>query len=71
VIGGVLGASLGIRPTLLLAGVGGALAFLWLMWSPIRGVRALADLDAVDPYTGRPRADTSPTAQETACRAVR
>jgi MFS family permease len=64
VIGGVLGASVGIRPTLLLAAIGGALAFLWLMWSPIRGVRELADLDAIDPYTGRPRADTPPAAQD-------
>ncbi len=64
VIGGVLGAWVGIRPTLLLAAIGGALAFLWLMWSPIRGVRELADLDAIDPYTGRPRAETPPAAQD-------
>jgi hypothetical protein len=64
VLGGVLGASLGVRPTLLLAAIGGALAFLWLMWSPIRAVHELADLDAIDPYTGRPRADTSPTARD-------
>jgi MFS family permease len=62
VIGGVLGTTVGIRPTLVLAGAGGALAFLWLLWSPIRRVRQLSDLDAIDPYTGRLLADTSATA---------
>jgi MFS family permease len=52
VIGGVLGTRLGIRPTLVVAAIGGSLAFLWLVWSPIRRVRRLADLDDIDPYTG-------------------
>jgi MFS family permease len=52
VIGGVLGTTVGVRPTLVVAAVGGSLAFLWLVWSPIRGVRRLADLDDIDPYTG-------------------
>jgi MFS family permease len=45
VVGGFLGTWLGLRPTLLIAAVGGALCVLWLLWSPIPGVRALADLD--------------------------
>jgi MFS family permease len=52
VAGGVLGTALGVRATLLIAAVGGALAFLWLVPSPIAGVRRLEDLDAIDPYTG-------------------
>jgi Na+/melibiose symporter-like transporter len=45
VVGGLLGTWLGLRPTLLIAAVGGALCCLWLLWSPIPRVRSLADLD--------------------------
>jgi MFS family permease len=43
VVGGVLGTSLGLRPTLLVAAAGGTLCFLWLLPSPIPGVRSLDD----------------------------
>jgi predicted MFS family arabinose efflux permease len=39
--GGVLGTWLGLRPTLVLAGVGGALCCLWLLPSPIPRLRSL------------------------------
>ena len=35
IIGGVLGTAVGLRPTLLIAGGGGATAFLWLLFSPV------------------------------------
>lgn len=43
VVGGVLGTSLGLRPTLLVAGIGGTLAFLWLLPSPIPRIADLHD----------------------------
>lgn len=59
--GGVLGSLIGIRPTLLIAAVGGALGCLWLLASPVAKVRDVAELDAVDPMTGRPRTATPAT----------
>jgi MFS family permease len=44
VVGGFLGSAVGLRPTLLIAAVGGAMCCLWLLWSPIPRVRALSDL---------------------------
>lgn len=43
VVGGVLGTSLGLRPTLLVAAIGGTLAFLWLLPSPIPRIADLHD----------------------------
>ncbi|MEU8662641.1 MFS transporter [Actinoplanes philippinensis] len=42
--GGLLGTSLGLRPTLLIAAAGGMLSCLWLLRSPIPGLRALSAL---------------------------
>jgi MFS family permease len=56
--GGALGSLIGIRPTLLIAALGGALGCLWLFASPVARVRDMADLDAVDPMTGRPTTAT-------------
>ena len=53
--GGALGSLLGIRPTLVIAAVGGATCCLWLLASPIAKVRDLEDLDDVDPMTGGAR----------------
>ncbi len=53
-VGGVLGASLGIRPTLVISAVGGALCCLWLLASPIARVKDFSELDHVDPSTGLP-----------------
>ena len=44
VLGGVLGSTLGLRPTLVVAALGGALSVLWLLPSPIARVRDLADV---------------------------
>ena len=43
VAGGLLGSALGVRPTLLIAGVGGALCCLWLLGSPIPRIRKVDD----------------------------
>ncbi|MEU1349630.1 MFS transporter [Streptomyces sp. NPDC005795] len=50
VVGGVLATFVGLRPTVLVAAVGGALSVLWLLPSPIPRIRALApDGDAEAP----------------------
>jgi predicted MFS family arabinose efflux permease len=46
VVGGLLGTSIGLRPTLLVAAAGGALSFLWLLPSPIPRIRSLVDEEA-------------------------
>jgi predicted MFS family arabinose efflux permease len=56
VVGGFLGTWLGLRPTLLIAAVGGAMCCLWLVWSPIPRVRSLAALDEPSPAAERPAA---------------
>lgn len=38
-LGGWLGTALGLRPTLVLAAIGQTLAFLWVWFSPLRGLR--------------------------------
>ena len=53
-VGGLLGSTLGIRPTLVLAAIGGAMSCLWLVASPIARMRHLEELDLVDPSTGQP-----------------
>ncbi len=45
ILGGVLGEVWGIGPTLVLAAVGGSLAVLWLMPSPIFTTRSIDDLE--------------------------
>ncbi|WP_307797847.1 MFS transporter [Streptomyces laculatispora] len=42
VVGGLLATLVGLRPTLLVAAVGGALSVLWLLPSPVPGIRSLA-----------------------------
>lgn len=39
-LGGVLGDTIGLWPTMLVGAVGGLLAPLWLLFSPVRGLRA-------------------------------
>ena len=41
VAGGILGTVLGLRPTLLIGGLGGTLAFLWVALSPVPGVTTM------------------------------
>ncbi|MET8360070.1 MFS transporter [Micromonospora sp. NPDC005171] len=40
-VGGALGTTIGLRPTLAIAGLGGVLAVLWLVASPVRHIRTL------------------------------
>ena len=47
VSGGLLGSAIGVRPTLLIAAVGGVLACLWLLPSPIAKLRTLPSDDVV------------------------
>ncbi|WP_194915152.1 MFS transporter [Catenulispora rubra] len=44
VVGGVLAGTIGMRPTLLVAAVGGAMSALWLLTSPVLGIRSLENL---------------------------
>lgn len=46
-VGGVLGGYVGVVPTLVVAAVGGALSFLWMVRSPILSTRAIEDLQPV------------------------
>jgi MFS family permease len=47
--GGALGSWLGLRPTLWIAAIGGTLCVLWLLRSPIPGIRSLDQLDDPEP----------------------
>ena len=49
VAGGALGTWLGLRPTLWVAAIGGTLCVLWLLPSPIPGLRTLDSLDDEEP----------------------
>jgi MFS family permease len=48
IVGGLLGTSIGLRPTLLVAAVGGTLAVCWLLRSPIPHMATVA-VDPADP----------------------
>jgi hypothetical protein len=43
----LLGTALGVRPTLFVAAAGGVLACVWVLRSPIAGLRALPSEDQV------------------------
>jgi MFS family permease len=47
-IGGLLGTVIGMRPSLLVAAIGGALSVLWLLPSPIPRIRSLETTDPTD-----------------------
>ena len=47
VLGGLLGAWIGVAPTLVLSAAGGTLAVLWLVGSPIARTRTIEELDGV------------------------
>ena len=38
-LGGALGSTIGLRPALLISATGSSLAFLWVYFSPLRGLR--------------------------------
>ncbi len=44
IVGGLLGTGIGVRHSLVVAGVGGALSAIWLIASPIRHVREVTDI---------------------------
>ncbi len=41
VVGGALGTWIGLRETLIIGSVGNGLAFLWILFSPMRDVREM------------------------------
>jgi hypothetical protein len=45
-VGGWLGTALGLRPSIAVAGIGGTLAVLWLLASPVRRIGTLDDAPA-------------------------
>jgi predicted MFS family arabinose efflux permease len=47
-VGGALGSTVGLRPTLWIAAVGGLLPALWLVFSPLRRLRSVSELGASD-----------------------
>jgi MFS family permease len=47
ILGGILGSTIGIAPTMVLAAVGGSLAVLWLLPSPIITTRTIDELEPV------------------------
>uniref|UniRef100_UPI000849A698 MFS transporter n=1 Tax=Actinacidiphila rubida TaxID=310780 RepID=UPI000849A698 len=49
VVGGLLGSTLGVRPTLWIATAGGMLCVLWVLPSPVPGLRELPDKAVVGP----------------------
>ena len=46
-IGGALGSAIGLRATLWVAGVGGSLAFLWVLFSPVRSLTEVPSAEEV------------------------
>jgi MFS family permease len=48
VLGGTLGAAIGMRPTLWIATLGGLLGVLWLLFSPLRTMRRLPEQISTD-----------------------
>jgi MFS family permease len=43
-VGGILGRSIGLRPTLWIAAIGGVVAFLWPLFSPVRTLKRIPDM---------------------------
>lgn len=52
IVGGLLATVIGLRATLLIAAVGGALSLLWLLPSPIPHIRSLAPNNTADTTGG-------------------
>ncbi len=47
VVGGLSGTTIGVGPTMVVAALGGAVAFLWLVRSPVISTRGIAELEPV------------------------
>jgi MFS family permease len=54
IAGGLLGDAIGIGPTMVLAAIGGALAFGWLLPSPIVSTRSIDDIEVPEAPVGTP-----------------
>jgi MFS family permease len=52
-LGGLLGTLIGLRATLWVAAIGGSLAFLWVLLSPVRSLRTIPEPVDVDPGSER------------------
>ncbi|SCE65506.1 Predicted arabinose efflux permease, MFS family [Micromonospora purpureochromogenes] len=52
-VGGWLGTTIGLRPTLVVAGLGGVLAVLWLLASPVRHIATIDEPTGTSPVEGR------------------
>ena len=46
--GGVLGTAIGLRPTMLVAGIGGLLAVLWVLARAVRKLREIPESEPID-----------------------
>ncbi len=55
-VGGALGTVIGLRPTLAISAIGMTLAFLPVLFSPVRGIRAMPEPVADDPAGSPPTA---------------
>lgn len=60
VVGGVLATGIGLRATLVTAAIGGALSLLWLLPSPIPGIRSLEGIEPSEPTRSPPRVGQHP-----------
>lgn len=58
-VGGVLGATVGVRNALLIAAIGGSLAFLPVLLSPLRTMRELPSYQVPDGGTASPLAESA------------
>jgi MFS family permease len=60
VLGGLLGGTIGLRGTIWVAVAGGAVGAVWMLLSPIRGVREVGDVktEPSDDVTAKPSAET-------------
>jgi hypothetical protein len=60
-LGGVLGTTLGLRPTIAIGAIGASLSVVLLLLWPLRRGRAIADADALlQPYNERFQQEPSP-----------
>ncbi|MEV7332148.1 MFS transporter [Micromonospora sp. NPDC093244] len=59
-VGGALGTAVGLRPALVVAGLGGTLAVLWLLASPVRRIASIDEATEWPPVSRPPPAATAP-----------
>jgi predicted MFS family arabinose efflux permease len=54
IVGGLLGDAIGVGPTMVVAAIGGTLAFVWLLPSPIVSTRSIDDIEVPPAPVGTP-----------------